>query len=574
MSIINVWRALSPQKQIASVVSVLATIGALFLLTSTALTPDTDLLYSGLEPAAAGEVVARLEALDVIYEVKGNAIYADKSRRDSLRLELARDGLPRQSVVGYELFDNLNSFAMTSDMFDTAYWRAKEGELARTLVAMPNIRTARVHLGTQKATGFTKGAAARSGSVTIASSGGVSPAQAKAIQYLTALSVSGLNPSDVAVIDTVGGVIAGPGIDDLSMKGGMGEIEQAAQIKADLVSMLEARVGRGNARVSVSLDFEREHSTTAERRFDPDGRVVKSQTTNEVTDSATGTNNSVTVASNLPEGEAGGNQSNADRAETSETVSYEISEIVKNTEILPGGVKRMTVAVLLNDIITRADDGTITRTPRSADELSSLEALVASAAGLNEDRGDSLTIRSLAYEVPPLIDGIESPGLFAQFLERYLWSTVQALILALTVLILALFVVRPLLSQKPGEENSALSPLSLSGPAPTPGLENQGDQNQLPSIAPLGDPLGLPFAGDAMGGNGFAGDAMGGNGFAGDAMAGNGFAGDAMAGNGFVGDLTPDPIEMLKTSVSDHSQAAADLLAQWLEQDEAAAEHG
>jgi len=57
-------------------------------------------------------------------------------------------------------------------------------------------------------------------------------------------------------------------------------------------------------------------------------------------------------------------------------------------------------------------------------------------------------------------------------------------------------------------------------------------------------------------------------------MAGNGFAGDAMAGNGFVGDLTPDPIEMLKTSVSDHSQAAADLLAQWLEQDEAAAEHG
>ena len=568
------WRALSPQKQIASVVSVLATIGALFLLTSTALTPDTDLLYSGLEPAAAGEVVARLEALDVIYEVKGNAIYADKSRRDSLRLELARDGLPRQSVVGYELFDNLNSFAMTSDMFDTAYWRAKEGELARTLVAMPNIRTARVHLGTQKATGFTKGAAARSGSVTIASSGGVSPAQAKAIQYLTALSVSGLNPSDVAVIDTVGGVIAGPGIDDLSMKGGMGEIEQAAQIKADLVSMLEARVGRGNARVSVSLDFEREHSTTAERRFDPDGRVVKSQTTNEVTDSATGTNNSVTVASNLPEGEAGGNQSNADRAETSETVSYEISEIVKNTEILPGGVKRMTVAVLLNDIITRADDGTITRTPRSADELSSLEALVASAAGLNEDRGDSLTIRSLAYEVPPLIDGIESPGLFAQFLERYLWSTVQALILALTVLILALFVVRPLLSQKPGEENSALSPLSLSGPAPTPGLENQGDQNQLPSIAPLGDPLGLPFAGDAMGGNGFAGDAMGGNGFAGDAMAGNGFAGDAMAGNGFVGDLTPDPIEMLKTSVSDHSQAAADLLAQWLEQDEAAAEHG
>ncbi len=539
------WRALSPQKQIASALSVLATIGALFLLTSAALTPETDLLYSGLEPAAAGEVIARLEALDVIYEVKGNAIYADKSRRDSLRLELARDGLPRQSVVGYELFDNLNSFAMTSDMFDTAYWRAKEGELARTLVAMPNVRTARVHLGTQKATGFTQGAAARSGSVTIASSGGISPQQAKAIQYLTALSVSGLNPSDVAVIDTVGGVIAGPGIDDSAMKGGMGEIEQAAQIKADLVSMLEARVGRGNARVSVSLDFEREHSTTAERRFDPDGRVVKSQTTNEVSDSATGTNNSVTVASNLPEGEAGGNESNAERAETSETVSYEISEIVKNTEILPGGVKRMTVAVLLNDIITRAEDGTITRSERSAEELTSLEALVASAAGLDEERGDSLTIRSLAYEVPPLIDGVEAPSLFAQFLEQYLWSTVKALILAFVVLILALFVVRPLLSQKPSQEGGELMPLSLSGGG---GLEGFGEaQNALGQDSPqnLGQdsaPLGLPFVGEMQ----------------------------TVANLG----APEDPIDLLKASVTDQTQAAADLLAQWLEQDDRVAENG
>ena len=538
------WRALSPQKQIASALSVLATIGALFLLTSAALTPETDLLYSGLEPAAAGEVIARLEALDVIYEVKGNAIYADKSRRDSLRLELARDGLPRQSVVGYELFDNLNSFAMTSDMFDTAYWRAKEGELARTLVAMPNVRTARVHLGTQKATGFTKGAAARSGSVTIASSGGISPQQAKAIQYLTALSVSGLNPSDVAVIDTVGGVIAGPGIDDSAMKGGMGEIEQAAQIKADLVSMLEARVGRGNARVSVSLDFEREHSTTAERRFDPDGRVVKSQTTNEVNDSATGTNNSVTVASNLPEGEAGGNQSNAERAETSETVSYEISEIVKNTEVLPGGVKRMTVAVLLNDIITRAEDGTITRSERSAEELTSLEALVASAAGLDEDRGDSLTIRSLAYEVPPLIDGVESPSLFAQFLEQYLWSTVKALILAFVVLILALFVVRPLLSQKPLQDSGDLMPLSLSGPNAAPLLEqeNAAGQSSQQSITQQVSPPGLEFK--------------------------DGAAETAAAG------LTQDPIDALKASVTDQTQAAADLLAQWLEQDDVVTENG
>ena len=545
MSIINVWLALSPQKQIASVLSVLATIGALYLLMSVALKPDTDLLYSGLDPAAAGEVIAKLEALDVAYEVRGNAIYADKSRRDSLRLELARDGLPRQSTVGYELFDDLNSFAMTSDMFDTAYWRAKEGELARTLVAMPAIRSARVHLGTEKAKGFNSGASARTGSVTIASSGGISPAQAKAIQYMTALAVAGLKPADVAVIDTVAGVIAGPGIDDNSQGGGMGEIEQAAQIKQSLISMLEARVGRGNARVSVSLDFNREHSTTAERRFDPDGRVLKSQTSNEMTDSATGTSNNVTVASNLPEGEAGGNENNSDREETSETVTYEISEIVKNTEILPGGITRMSVAVLINDIISQDEDGNITRTERSAEEIASLTELISSASGLNEPRGDVITVRSLPFDVPPLIDGVQGPSLIEQFIDRYLWSTVQALILASVILILGLFVVRPLLSPKALESAEGLMPLSISGPDANDGLNL--DMQSLPTLSG-NDPLALPYDG-----GGETGAAMG-------------------SDTGAMG--AEDPIDLLKSTVTEQTEAAADLLAQWLEQDELAAENG
>lgn len=542
MSIINVWLALSPQKQITAAVSVIATIGALFLLTSTALKPQTDLLYSGLDPAAAGEVVAKLEALGVVYEVKGNAIYADKSRRDSLRLELAKDGLPRQSTVGYELFDNLNSFAMTSDMFDTAYWRAKEGELARTLMAMPSVRTARVHLGTQKAKGFNSSAAAHTASVTIASSGGISPAQAKAIQYMTALSVSGLKPSDVAVIDTVGGVIAGPGIND-GQKGGMGEVEKAAQIKQNLLSMLEARVGRGNARVSVSLDFEREHLTIAERRYDPDSRVLKSQTSREMNDTATGTNDNVTVASNLPEGEAGGNQNNSDREETSETVTYEISEIIKNSEILPGGVKRMSVAVLLNDIIASDGDGNITRSERDSAELTALTELISSASGIDAERGDIITVKSLPFEVPPLIDGVERPSLFSQFMERYLWSMIQALILAVVVLVLAIFVVRPLLSPQKPQNTNGLEPLSLSGPDTqnTPG--GGMDMASNPALA-LSEPMALPFDGP-------------------------------MAMADFSNSNAPeDPIDLLKSTVSDQTQAAADLLAQWLDQDAEAINNG
>jgi len=386
---------------------------------------------------------------------------------------------------------------------------------------MPAIRTARVHLGTEKAKGFNSSAAARTGSVTIASSGGISPAQAKAIQYMTALAVAGLKPADVAVI------------------------EQAAQIKQSLISMLEARVGRGNARVSVSLDFNREHSTTAERRFDPDGRVLKSQTSNEVTDSATGTSNNVTVASNLPEGEAGGNENNSDREETSETVTYEISEIVKNTEILPGGITRMSVAVLINDIISQDEDGNITRTERSAQEIASLTELISSASGLNEPRGDVITVRSLPFDVPPLIDGVQGPSLIEQFIDRYLWSTVQALILASVILILGLFVVRPLLSPKALEGAEGLMPLSISGPDANDGLSL--DMQSLPTLGG-NDPLALPFDG-----GGETGAAMG-------------------SDLGAMG--AEDPIDLLKSTVTEQTEAAADLLAQWLEQDELAAENG
>jgi len=212
MNIVNVWLALPLQKRIMSIASAVGTLVFLFLLASVAMKPKMALLYAGLDSATAGDVIAKLDGLAVKYDVRGNAIYTEVNRRDALRLELAREGLPKQSVVGYELFDTMNSFAMSSEMFDATYWRAKEGELSRTLLAMPNVRAARVHLGTQKASGFSKGPKASSASVTVSTSSGVTADQAKAIQYMTALSVVGLQPEDVAVIDSSRGLVAGPGL--------------------------------------------------------------------------------------------------------------------------------------------------------------------------------------------------------------------------------------------------------------------------------------------------------------------------------------------------------------------------
>ncbi len=462
------FRSLPLQKQMIAVMSVLITVVAMTLLTQQALKPKLDLLYSGLDGQVAGEVVAELAAKNVIYEVRGSAIYAEASKRDALRLELAKDGLPRQNLAGYELFDNVNSFAMTSDMFNTAYWRAKEGELTRTILGLPMVNKARVHLGTAKRASFSTAPAAQSASVTVGTIGGVSSQTATAIQYLTALAVAGLDPSEVVVIDSRSGIVAGPGSANALMEGrasgNMDGVDRAQGIKRNLLSIMEARVGNGNVRVSVTLDVNRKHETTVERTFDPDSRVVKSQVTSEVTDTSTGNNSPVSVASNLPDGQnAPSATSNANRGESTETIQYEVSEIVRNTEILPGAIKRMTVAIIVNDISSVDANGEVTTQPRSVDEMAGLRELALAASGLNADQGDVLTLKSFPFEVPDLTGTVEAPSMMQQFMDRYLFSMIQAGFLGLITLILGMFVIRPLFTQsaRPTDELGGLLPMEM-----------------------------------------------------------------------------------------------------------------
>lgn len=542
MNIFNVWWALPLQKRIISLVSVFGTLAFVYVLSTIALKPKMDLLYAGLDPASAGDVISKLDGMDVKYDVRGDAIYADSRRRDSLRLELAREGLPRQSVVGYELFDNLNSFAMSSEMFDTAYWRAKEGELARTLLSMANVKAARVHLGAQKASGFRSGPSASTASVTVSTSSGINSDQAQAIQYLTALAVVGLKPDDVAVIDTVRGLIAGPGLKEPLAGNGGGEIERAAQLKQSLTALLEARVGPGNAKVNVSLDLDRTRETSTERIFDPEGRVLKSQTTSETSGTSSGTNASVTVASNLPEGAGGAGNNTSENTDTTETVTYEISEVLRNKEISPGAIKRMTIAVLVSDVETVNAEGVLEVTPRPADEMAVLSELISMAAGINTERGDKISVQSLPFDRPAVSDLIEKPSIVNQFMEQYLWSTIQSLILGLVILILGLFVVRPLLSPKQRLTNDIPELLPMASGA---------------SAGALMAPDGTVAAGAAANGLANAGAAQGLT----PALAGG--AQPLLIG----GPTANNPLEALNSTAAENPDDAADLLASWLAQE-------
>lgn len=438
----DLWSALDIRRRIVVLLATVAMFAAVLGLARLASAPSLTLLYSGLEGPAAGEVVRALEQRGAVYEVRGGAIFVETGQRDELRMTLASDGLPRNGGQGYELLDSLTGFGTTSRMFDAAYWRAKEGELARTIAASPQVESARVHIATPAATPFRRETRATASVFVTGAGVAVTSANARAFRHLVASAVAGLEPEDVSVIDASGGLLA-PGEDDTPATG---SDDRAETLRDRVQRLLEARVGQGNAVVEVAVETVTDAESIRERRYDPEGRVAISTETEErsATSQNSGTGGDVTVASNLPdEGGAAGSESRSQDSETRERVNYEVSEVEREVIRAPGAVRRITVAALVNGV--SAGDGAAPE-PRATEELDELRDLIASAVGFDEERGDRITIKSMAFEPLTELGTEASPG----WIDRLALDAsrlIQIGVLALVALLLGLFVVRPVLTR-------------------------------------------------------------------------------------------------------------------------------
>ncbi|APX13979.1 flagellar M-ring protein FliF [Tateyamaria omphalii] len=458
--LLNVWMGLDIKRQITVVVATLAMFLAILAMSRIVTSPTLTLLYAGLENGAAGDVVRALEQRGVPFEVRGGSIFVDSQERDQLRLTLASEGLPANSSQGYELLDSLSGFGTTSQMFDAAYWRAKEGELARTIVSSPHVAMARVHIASTGSNPFQR-SVTPTASVSLTANGGeLTAQQAKAVRFLVASAVAGLSADDVAVIDSNGAVL-GMG-DDAAPS--TGSDDKSQMLRERVERLLEARVGPGNAVVEVSVDTVTETEEIRERRFDPQERVVISTDTEERTSTSNEAGNGdVTVASNLPDGEgAGGDNSSSQNSETRERINYEVSETERAIVKSAGAIRRVTVAVLVNDAIA-AEGADVATTARSPEELEALRELVASAVGYDENRGDVITIKAMELQ-PILPQGTIAEASVFDGIHLDVMSAIQMAILAVVALILGLFVVKPVLTRSATatEELPALPP-SMSG---------------------------------------------------------------------------------------------------------------
>lgn len=450
--------------------------------------PDYKLLYSDLSSMDSAAAAAKLEEVKIKYEVSadGTRIMVPDNEVGRARMLLAEAGLPNGGSLGYELFDRQAGFGTTNFVQNINQVRALEGELARTISSMDSIRSARVHLVLPQRELFSRESKAASASVFI----GIRPGQSLekqqilAIQSLVASAVPDLKADSVAVIDQEGKLLArgsaggeGEGAMDLKAEELRRNYEQ--RLTETVESLVGRTVGFGKVRATVTADLDFDRISTSEEVYDPASQVVRStQSTQESNVERTPPPKDVSVQNNLPGVGADllvDPKPTAENNKVDEVTNYEISKTVRSTVRETGEVKKLSVAVLVDGTYTTDDKGVKTYQPRPKEELDKLTALVRSAVGYDEKRGDSVEVTNLQFaQIEVVEEDTADPRLLFGFEKGDLIDAAEILIVAIMVILVVLLVLQPmvgrLLSTEGPSLDEALEADLLAGRPPTPAL--------------------------------------------------------------------------------------------------------
>jgi flagellar M-ring protein FliF len=479
----------------AAVTAALVGLFAFIILRVTA--PQMSPVFTDLTPEDSAAIVKDLERQGIAYELKndGAIVMVPRDKMTRIRMKLAEGGLPKGGGVGYEIFDKSDALGATSFVQNINHLRALEGELARTIKAIDRVQAARVHLVLPERPLFSRDKVEPSASIVLRVRGALESSQVRAIQHLVASAVNGLKPQRVSVVDETGNLLADGAAGSETAIGGLGQERQATyerRLRDQIESIVTSVVGPGRARVQLSADFDFNRITETFDKFDPEGRVVRSSQTREES-SAAGLlqDGPVSVSNELPGGQQGqqaqGQNVQAARdanKKSEEIVNYEISRSTK-TEVTEGGrIKRISAAVLVDGSYAKNDKGDVTYQTRSKEELDRIAALVRTAIGFDQKRGDQIEVVNLRFAEAPAAPIQEAPGgflSFLQFTKDDIMRGIELVVMALLALIVVLFIVRPLVRRilTPDEPRGA----TAAAPG-TPAIAGQTASQALPD-API-----------------------------------------------------------------------------------------
>lgn len=415
-------------------------------------------LYTGLDLDEASSIISKLDAANIKNSLEGggSAVFVDRSKLDSARMMLAEQGLPSKGSVGWEIFDKTEALGATSFVQNINKTRALQGELERTIGSLDMVKAAKVTLALPDKPLFQQDNQKPKASVLLQLTGNaMAQPKVRAIQNLVAAAVPGLAVADVNVVDDQGHMLAQATGDSADGGAGSGSDERKGALEDDMrrkvLDIVENITGQGAAKVTVAMDVDFNRVTETKEDFDPDRRVLRSSTTSEETsnNAETQPGDTATVAANVPTGakppEANSPKSQAATSTTSETQNYEISKTV-HTEVMDGGrVKRLSVAVVLDNVrVPGADGKPPTFTPRDPAEVQKILGLVRTAVGYTEARGDIVTVENVPFARPDVSMGdAKAPGPF-DFDKFDIVQGVEIGAMLITALALVFFVLRPL----------------------------------------------------------------------------------------------------------------------------------
>ncbi len=446
--------------------------------------PEMTPLFSNLTMDDSAAIAKELDREAVSYQLRGdgNVILVPRDRVARLRMQLAESGLPKGGGVGYEIFDHTDALGTTSFVQNIDAVRALEGELARTIRTLDRVEDARVHLVMPERPLFSRDKVEPSASIVLRVRGTLDPGQVRAIRHLVATAVNGLRPQRISIVDEAGNLLAdGAGDENGTSDVGADERQVAFEkrLRQQVEQIVTSVVGPGHARVQVAADFDFNRVTETSDKYDPDGRVVRSsQTREESSASNAGNANQVTVGNEIPQGvqqrQAPGGEAGAtprdESRKSEETVNYEISKTTR-TEVSEGGrVNRISVAVLVDGTYSKNDKGETVYKPRSKEEIDQIAALVRSAIGFDQKRGDQVEVVNLRF-AEPLPQPLAAPGGWLtalHFSKDDIMQAIETVVMGLLGLAVLLLVVRPLVRRMlspAGEPVAALPPAASAAPS-------------------------------------------------------------------------------------------------------------
>ena len=396
--------------------------------------PDMVPLYTNLETKDAGDVVNSLKESGVEYTVDenktGTTIFVPATQVHDVRLELATNGLPRGNK-GFELFDD-SKLGVTEFQNKVNYLQALQGELTRTIEQIDNVQKARVHIFLPEDSLYKKNEKPATASIMLVlkKDETLTPMEVKGIVNLVSHSIQGLLPENITIVDEAGNILNKNEDDELAKEQrwnlqALHQIEMTKRVRdhlqQNIQTMLDHSLGEGNAFVRVSVELDFDERKTDRQTFTPvvdESGIIRSQ--QDINETYNGESNmpggAAGVQANIPGYVAEDRNANANYERKESTRNYEINEENQKIIASPGSIRRLTVAVLVNDTVTEPQQESLLRT-------------VSSAAGINEERGDVVSVEPLPFSTE-----LRDKRLAAEQAERdrqmrILYSEIAALLL-------------------------------------------------------------------------------------------------------------------------------------------------